>query len=109
MWDRPALMNAVANALFAIAALLVLAAAAVHVARLPEFALREVRVGGELKHVTREQVEDVVRRERGARRFAARGGVIRHGSAASIGASPRSPPRDTNPQPRSLTSPRRSI
>lgn len=63
MWDKPALMNAVANTLFAIAALLALAAAAVQVARLPEFALREVRIGGELKHVTREQVEDVVRRE----------------------------------------------
>ena len=63
MWDRPALMNAVANALFAIAALLVLAAVAIQVARLPAFSLREVRIGGELEHVTREQVEEVVRRE----------------------------------------------
>jgi cell division protein FtsQ len=56
-------MNAIANALYAIAALLVLVAAAAHVARLPEFSLREVRIGGELKYVTREQIEDVVRRE----------------------------------------------
>ena len=63
MWDRPALMNAIANALYAIAALLIAATAAVYVARLPQFSLREVRIGGELRHVTREQVEDVVRRE----------------------------------------------
>ena len=63
MWDRPALMNAVANTLFAIAALLVLAAVAIQVARLPAFSLREVSIGGELKHVTRDQIEDVVGRE----------------------------------------------
>jgi len=63
MWDRPAVMNAAANALFAIAALLVVAAVAIQVARLPAFSLREVRVGSELKRVTRDQIEDVVRRE----------------------------------------------
>jgi cell division protein FtsQ len=56
-------MNAVANTLFAIAALLVLAAVAIQVARLPAFSLREVRIGGDLKHVTRDQIEDVVGRE----------------------------------------------
>jgi cell division protein FtsQ len=63
MWDKPALMNALANALYALAALLVLGAAAGYLARLPAFAMREVRIGNELKHVTREQIEDVVRRE----------------------------------------------
>jgi cell division protein FtsQ len=63
MWDRPALMNAVANTLFVVAALLVLAAVVIQVAQLPAFSLREVRVGGELKRVTRDQIEDVVRRE----------------------------------------------
>lgn len=63
MWDKPALLNAAANALFAAAALMVLAAIAMQAARLPAFALREVRIGGELRHVTREQVEHVVRRE----------------------------------------------
>ena len=63
MWDKPALMNAVANTLFAIAALLVLTAVAIQVARLPAFSLREVRIGGELKHVTRDQIEEVVGRE----------------------------------------------
>lgn len=63
MWDKPALMNSLANALFAAAALLVLAAVAIEVARLPAFSLREVRVVGEVKHVARDEVEDVVRRE----------------------------------------------
>src|SRR5688572_20612905 len=63
MWDRPGLLNALANALFAIAAVLVAGAILLRVSQLPEFALREVRVGGELKHVTRGEIEDVVRRE----------------------------------------------
>ena len=40
MWDRPALMNALANVLFAAAALLVLATAVIYVARLPAFSNR---------------------------------------------------------------------
>src|SRR5687767_1030696 len=63
MWDRPGLVNALASALFAIAAMLVVGAILLRVSQLPEFALREVRVGGELKHVTRGEIEDVVRRE----------------------------------------------
>src|SRR5688572_7904700 len=63
MWDRPGLLNTLANALFAIAAMLVVGAILLRVSQLPEFALREVRVGGELKHVTRGEIEDVVRRE----------------------------------------------
>lgn len=63
MWDRPDVLNAVANALFAAAALLT-AYGTVHFAvRLPVFALREVRVSGELAHVTRDQVEAIVKRE----------------------------------------------
>ena len=65
MWDKPAFLNALANALFTLAVLLALGAAAGYAARLPAFALREVRIGNELKHVTREQIEDVVRREVG--------------------------------------------
>jgi cell division protein FtsQ len=56
-------MNALASGLFAIAALLVAGAILWRVSQLPEFALREVRVGGELQHVTRAEIEDVVRRE----------------------------------------------
>src|SRR6185503_18474644 len=61
--DKPALMNAFANTLFTLAVLLVLGAAALYAARQPAFALREVWIGNELKQVTREQIEDVVRRE----------------------------------------------
>jgi cell division protein FtsQ len=63
MWHKPALMNAVADALYAAAVLLVLAAVAAYVARLPAFAVREVRVAGGLAHVTQGEIEDVVRRE----------------------------------------------
>lgn len=63
MWDKPAYLNAAANALFTIAALMVAVVVALLVARLPVFALREVRIDGPLTHVTRKQVEEVVRRE----------------------------------------------
>jgi cell division protein FtsQ len=63
MWHRPALMNAVADALYVAAVLLVFAAAAIYVARLPTFAMREVHVAGGLTHVTQGEIEDVVRRE----------------------------------------------
>jgi len=63
MWDKPAILILIANALFTIAVLLALGAAVIYAARQPAFALREVRIGNELKHVTREQIEDVVRRE----------------------------------------------
>jgi len=63
MWDKPAILISIANALFTIAVLLALGAAVIYAARQPAFALREVRIGNELKHVTREQIEDVVRRE----------------------------------------------
>jgi len=63
MWDKPAWLNMAANALFAAAALMIAVAVAVLAARLPVFALSEVRIDGPLTHVTREQVEDVVRRE----------------------------------------------
>lgn len=63
MWDRPDILNGVANALFA-AALLLGAYAAIHtVVRLPVFPLREVRVMSALIHVTPAQIETVVARE----------------------------------------------
>jgi len=63
MWDRPNVLNAAANALFGLAALLALYLAWVLAARLPVFVLSEVRVSGELARVTREQIEGVVQRE----------------------------------------------
>ena len=63
MWDKPELLNAIASALYA-AALLLAAYAAVHyVVRLPAFPLNEVRIRGELAHVTLDQIEGIVKRE----------------------------------------------
>ena len=63
MWNRPALMNGVAGALYAVAALLALAIAWKVAARQPLFELREVTVGGALAHVTRGEIEGLVQRE----------------------------------------------
>ena len=62
MWNRPALMNGVANALYAVAAILALVIAWKLAARQPVFELREVVVGGALAHVTRGDIEVAVRR-----------------------------------------------
>lgn len=63
MWDKTALMNGLAGALYAVAAVLALYVAWTLAGRLPMFALREVRIGGELAHVTRGEIERVVQRE----------------------------------------------
>jgi len=63
MWDRPTLLNAFADALYAAAALVVLIVAVARAVQLPAFGLREVRIGGELRHVTPKQVTAVVKRE----------------------------------------------
>jgi len=63
MWDRPDLLNAAASALYGLAAVLALYAAVMLVIHLPAFPLREVRVGSALAHVTRGEVETIVRRE----------------------------------------------
>jgi len=63
MWDRPEILNPAASALLAVALLLAGYAAVIFVARQPMFALHTVRIGNELAHVTREQIESVVRRE----------------------------------------------
>ena len=63
MWDKPDILNAVASLLFAAAYLLAAYGAVHYVVRLPAFPLREVRVNGELAHVTLEQIETIVKRE----------------------------------------------
>lgn len=63
MWDRTALMNAAAGVLYGVAALVALYLAWAVAARLPMFALREVRIDSALQHVTRSQIESVVRQE----------------------------------------------
>ncbi len=57
MWDKPQILNWIANALYAVAFVLFMYAALFTVVHLPIFPLREIRVEGELKHVTREQVK----------------------------------------------------
>lgn len=63
MWDRPGPLNAAANVLYAVAALLALYMVVALVTALPAFALREVRIGGALTHVTQSQIEGIVQRE----------------------------------------------
>jgi cell division protein FtsQ len=63
MWDRPDILNRITNALFALAVLLVAYGAIWTVVRMPVFALREVYVGGDAHHVTRPQVDAIVRNE----------------------------------------------
>ena len=60
MWDKPALLNWVANLLFALSVVVMLYAALYVVVHLPIFPLREVKVDGQLNHVSREQVKLIV-------------------------------------------------
>lgn len=57
MWNRPQLLNALADLLFAASAAALLVAAAVWVARLPHFRLSEAVVVHELREVRRAEVE----------------------------------------------------
>jgi cell division protein FtsQ len=60
MWDEPRLMNAAASALYALALVLVLYAAGTVLVHSPVFALRSIRIQGELAHVTRGQIVDAL-------------------------------------------------
>jgi cell division protein FtsQ len=62
MWDRPQLLNWIANFLFGLATVLMLYGVIYVVVHLPIFPLREVRVEGQLNHVTREQLKLIVDR-----------------------------------------------
>ncbi len=63
MWDRPDVLNGIASALVAAAFLLAGYGALHYFMRLPAFPVREVRIEGELVHVTLDQVEAIVQRE----------------------------------------------
>ncbi|MBI1396472.1 MAG: FtsQ-type POTRA domain-containing protein [Betaproteobacteria bacterium] len=63
MWDRPDALNAWANFLFGLAAVIALYAIVFTIVRLPYFPVREVRVVGTISHVTPAQIEAVVHRE----------------------------------------------
>src|SRR6185295_14583103 len=63
MWDDVATLRLSSNVLFALAAALVLYGAVDYVVHLKIYPLRDVRVTGDISHVTREQVEAVLSRE----------------------------------------------
>ena len=60
MWDKPRILNWLANFLYALAVVLMLYALLFIVVHLPIFPLREVKVEGQLAHVNREQVKLIV-------------------------------------------------
>jgi cell division protein FtsQ len=60
MWDKPRLLNWIANFLFALAVVLFLYALLFVVVHLPIFPIREVKVDGQLAHVNREQIKLIV-------------------------------------------------
>ena len=62
MWDRPQALLWVANFFYALAAVLLLYGVLMVVVHLPIFPLKEVRVEGQMAHVTREQVKLIVSR-----------------------------------------------
>jgi cell division septal protein FtsQ len=62
-WSAPPVLNAAANALFGLAAVLALVLLWSLATRLPVFELSEVRLSNELTRVTRSEIEGVVRRE----------------------------------------------
>ncbi len=62
MWDKPAVLLWIANLLYALAAVLLMYAVLFVVVHLPIFPLKEVKVEGDLQHVTREQLKLIVNR-----------------------------------------------
>ncbi|OIQ86652.1 cell division protein FtsQ [mine drainage metagenome] len=62
MWDRPQVLLWFANLFYALAAVLLMYGALFVVVHLPIFPLREVKVEGDLQHVTREQLKLIVGR-----------------------------------------------
>lgn len=60
MWDKPTVMNWIANMLYAISVVAMLYTVIYIVVHLPIFPLREVKIDGQLSHVSREQVKLIV-------------------------------------------------
>ena len=63
MWDKPRLINRIANGLYALAVLMVGYALVWIVVHQPVFALRHVEVTGDVRHVTHAQVQAIVANE----------------------------------------------
>jgi len=62
MWDDAIALNRTAKLLYAAATALLLYGLTHHLLHLSTFALREIRLTGEVGHITQEQVEDIVAR-----------------------------------------------
>ena len=60
MWDKPRLLNWIANLLFALSVVLMLYSVLFVVVHLPIFPIREVKIDGQLTHVNREQIKLIV-------------------------------------------------
>lgn len=60
MWDKPRLLNWIANFLFALAVVLMLYSLLFVIVHLPIFPIHEVKVDGQLSHVNREQIKLIV-------------------------------------------------
>jgi cell division protein FtsQ len=63
MWDKPQVLNWLANLLIGLASLLFLYAALLLVVHSPLFPVRQIKVEGSLSHVTREQLQYIVKNE----------------------------------------------
>jgi cell division protein FtsQ len=63
MWDKPLVLNRLADLMFVAALLGLLYGGVAYAVRLPVFAVNAVRVTTPPAHVTRQQIEDIVRRE----------------------------------------------
>jgi cell division protein FtsQ len=61
MWDKPELLNRVANVLYGAAALMIASVFVWLAIHLPVFALRHVEVTGDARHITRAQVDAIVK------------------------------------------------
>ncbi len=72
MWDKPATLNLIADLLFIAALLAALYAGVSYAVRQPVFSITQVRVVTPVNHVTRQQVEEIVRREVGGTLFTLR-------------------------------------
>ena len=60
MWDKPALLNWLANLLYSLAVVLLLYTLIYVIVHLPIFPVREVKIEGDLMHVNRAQVKLIV-------------------------------------------------
>ena len=63
MWDNPRVLNRIAALLHALAALLLAYAALVLISQLPAFAWRHIDIRGDTRHISREAVATIVRRD----------------------------------------------